>query len=74
MKDRHKITLKPLHPEELAKRHRPMQDTLMNRSEVVGHIKKGEPMFTAVSIEKRKEEGQVPLDPRWRNLFASSNM
>ena len=50
-KDGHKVTLKPLHPNELAKRHKAMQDTLMTRSEIVGHINKGEHVLIAVSIE-----------------------
>ena len=67
-KDGHKVNLKPLHLEELAKRHRPIQDTLMTRSEVVGHINKGKPVLIALSIEECKEEGQVPLDAKVEKL------
>ena len=60
-KDAHKICLRPLHPEELAKRHKPVQDTLMIKSEVIGHINKGELILIVVSKEESKEEEHVPL-------------
>ena len=58
-KDGHKVTLKPLLPNELAKRNKVVQDTLMTRSEIVGHINKGELVLIVVSIEEPKEEGHV---------------
>ena len=62
MKDRHKICLRPLHLKELAKRHKPVQDTLRMKSEVVGPINKGEPILISMSKEEPKEEEHVPLD------------
>ena len=73
-KDVHKVTLKQLHPEELDKWHKPVQDTLMTRSEVVGHINEREPILIVVCLEEPKEEGHGPLDQGWRNLFASLKM
>ena len=67
-KDGHRIVLRPLHPEELAKRHKPMQDTLMTRSEVISHINKGELILIFVSKKESKEEDHIPLDPRVEKL------
>ena len=61
-KDGHKITLRPLHPEELAKQHKLVQDT-STRSEVVGHINKVEHVLSVMSREESKEEDHVPLVP-----------
>ena len=66
MMDGHKVTLKPLHPEELAKRH--WADTLMTRSEIIGHMNKREPIVIVMSIKEPKEEGHVSLDPRMEKL------
>ena len=67
-KNGHKVTLKPLHPDELAKIHKAMHDSLMTRSEIIGHINKGEHVLIVVSIEEPKEEGHVSLDPRVEKL------
>ena len=63
-KDGHKVTLRPMHPEELVKGYKPTQVELMMRSGVVGYINKGRSVLIAVSKEKPKEEDHVPLDPK----------
>ena len=50
----------PLHPEEIAKRHKFVQLELMMRSGVVGHISKRRHVLIAMYKEKSKEEDHVP--------------
>ena len=69
MKDGHKVTLKPLHPDELAKRHKVVQDTLMTRSEIIWHIDKEESVLIVVSIEEPNEEGHMSLDLSVEKIF-----
>ena len=64
IKDEHKVTLRPMHPEELVKRHMHVQVELMMRSGVVDHISKGKTVLIAVSKQKFKEEDNVPLDQK----------
>ena len=45
--------------EELAKQHKPMQDTLKTESEVIDHLNKEEPIL----INESKEEEHVSLVP-----------
>ena len=72
-KDGHKVTLRPLHLEKLAKRHKLVQDALMTKSEVIGHINKGEPILIALSKKDSKEEDHMPLDPRVKKLICKFN-
>ncbi|XP_060170605.1 uncharacterized protein LOC132601543 [Lycium barbarum] len=66
--DGRKITLKPLHPRELNKKTKPMgDDALLTRSQVVGHINKGEPLYIAIAIEDSQEE-EKELDARAKKL------
>ena len=64
MKDRHKVTLRPMHLEELAKRPKPVQVGFMMRTGVVSRINKGKHALIVVSKKKPNEEDYVPLDPR----------
>ena len=52
IKDEHKVTLRPMHPEELVKRHKHVQVELMMRSGVVDHIGNDKTVLIAVSKQK----------------------
>ena len=49
--------------EELAKQHKPVQDTLKTESEVIGHLNKKELVLIVKSKEEPKEEEHVSLVP-----------
>ncbi|XP_060177885.1 uncharacterized protein LOC132607824 [Lycium barbarum] len=66
--DGRKITLKPLHPRELNKKTKPMGDALLTRSQVFGHINKGEPLYIAIAIEDSQEE-EKKLDAQAKKLL-----
>ncbi|XP_024020183.1 uncharacterized protein LOC112092147 [Morus notabilis] len=67
-KDGHKIILRPMHQNELAKKNQPMRDTLMTRFEVIDQINKGEPVYIAMAKEEQKQEEQF-LEPRVKELI-----
>ncbi|XP_070034692.1 uncharacterized protein [Nicotiana tomentosiformis] len=67
--DGRKIVLTPLHPKELSKRAKTMSDMLMNRSQIIGHINKGEPLYIEISMEDSQDE-EHELDTRAKKLLA----
>ena len=74
MKDRHKVVLRPMHPDKLAKRYKPEQVELMMRSGVVDHVRKGKRVLFSMSKEKPKEENNMPLVKLTEEHEVSSNL
>ena len=56
-KDGYKVVLKPMHPEEFAKKPKPERVKLMIRNGVIDHCGKGRPVLFAKAKAKPKEEG-----------------
>ncbi|XP_016505003.1 uncharacterized protein LOC107822930 [Nicotiana tabacum] len=66
--DGRKIILTPLHPKELSKKAKTVSDTLMTRSQIIGHINKRKPLYIAVAMGDSQDEDHE-LNTRAKKLL-----